>query len=162
MMLVVARGVEGLSRRSPPRLMAMAMSLTAVVAAMLIAATLSLKLGESALVTAASLAGASLALLIRPSEEAARGVALPYAVGVLGWCYVGAIELPPPSPPLVALIFIPLAPLALWAVSVGPVSRMSLRMRCVVGSLLVVGYLAAVGGWTWSSGAPAGGDYVQG
>jgi hypothetical protein len=136
--------------------------LTAVLAAVLIAATLSLKLGESAFITAAALAGASLALLIRPSEAAMRGVALPYAVGVGGWCYVGAIELPPPAAPLVPLVFIPLAPLVLWTVSTGPLSRRSVRTRSIVGILLVLGFVTVVGGWAWSSGGSSGDDYVQG
>jgi hypothetical protein len=142
--------------------LAAALPFTAVVAAVVIAATLSLKLGESALTTAAALAGAALALFLRPTEEALRGLALPTAIALGGWCYVGAIELPPPAPPLVALLFIPPAPLVLWAVSFAPFSRMQPHLRWVIGSLLFVGSLAAIAGWAWTTGGPAGDDFLQG
>jgi hypothetical protein len=148
--LLLARGVDGIARRTPPRLLAIAIACTALLAPMLIAALVSLKLSEAALVTAASLVGALAALFIRPDESAVRGLALPYAIAVGGWCYVSAIELPPPEPPVIELLVAPLAPLILWLVSVGPLAAKSLRLRWAIGLVLVLGYLAAIGTWTLS------------
>jgi len=74
-MSLLTCGLDGVSRRAPSRLVAFAMALTALIAAMLIAASLSLKLGEMALTTAASLAGVAGALFLRPDEAAVRGLA---------------------------------------------------------------------------------------
>ncbi|QDT54176.1 hypothetical protein Pan44_22030 [Caulifigura coniformis] len=156
---VLARGVDGVGRRNPPRLVSLSMAATALVAAMLIAACVSLKLGESALVTAAALAGSAAAVLIRPDETAVRGLALPYALAVGGWCYVCAIELPSPTPPLVALLFVPLAPLMLALVAAGPLANRSLTTRWIAGLLLVAGYLVGVGAWAWTSTETSDDEY---
>jgi len=156
---VLARGVDGVGRRSPPRLVSISLATTALVAAMLIAASVSLKLGESALMTAAALSGPVAALLIRPDEAAVRGLALPYALAVGGWCYVCAIELPAPTPPLLALLFVPFAPLVLGLISAGPLSRQSLRTRWAVGLLLLAGYLSGVGAWAWMSTETSDDEY---
>jgi hypothetical protein len=150
-MTSVVRGADGVTRRAPPGLVAVSMTLTAMASAALIAASLSLKLGESAFILGSSLCGAAAALVLRPDESAVRGLALPYAIAVGGWCYVSAIELPPPAPPLIGLLFVPCAPLVLWLVSLGPLARRNGRVRWSVGLLLVLAYLAAVGAWTWMS-----------
>jgi hypothetical protein len=158
---LLSRGIDGVVRRSPPRLVVLEMTLTALVAAMLIAASLSLTLSQSVLVAIAALAGASLALLIRPDDTAVRGLALPYAVAVGGYCYVSAIELPPPAPMLLGLLFLPMAPLVLWPISIGPVSRKSVWTRWCLGIVVLLGYLLAFGAWTWNSTESTSGDEYQ-
>jgi hypothetical protein len=157
---LLARGIDAVASRCPLRLVIASMSLTAWVAAMLIAASLSFTLAQSVVVTAAALAGASAALLFRPDERAVRAVALPYAVGIGGFCYVSAIELLPPAPMLIGLLFVPPAPLVLWLIATGPLAQKRPRVRWSVGLAVVVIYLLAVGAWTWSSTESTGDEYA--
>lgn len=160
-MSLLACGIEVASRRVPPRLMAFSIASSAALATLLIAASLSLKLGGAALMTTASLAGVTIALLIRPQEPAVRGLALPFAVAFGGWCYVSAIELPPPTPPLYALLFVPLAPLTLWIVAVGPLSRTGPRVRTIAGLVVVITSLVAVAAWAWLSTEKTDDEYAS-
>jgi len=153
---VVARLLDGLVRRSSPRLIALLMAGGSGLAAMLIAASLSLTIGEAALTTAAALTGTAIALSFRSDELSVRGLCLPYTLAVGGWCYVTAIEPPPPAPPLVALLFLPAAPLVVWLTAVGPVSRWSTRRRLVAAALLWLTCVAALSAWAWFS--TEGGD----
>lgn len=148
---LIARGTDAVTRRTSPRLVMLTLSGVSLLAAMLIAASLSLSLGEAALTTAAALSGTVAALWIRPDEAAVRGLSLPFAIVAGGWCYVTAIELPPPTPPLVALLFLPATPLVLWLTAVGPLSRLSARGRLLASTALVLAYLSGIGTWTWFS-----------
>lgn len=155
---VLARSLDSLIHRSSPRIIAVLMAGSAISAAMLIAAALSLSLGEATLTTAAALTGTAIALSFRSDEAAVRGLCLPYALGVGGWCYVTAIEPPPPEPPLLALLFIPAAPLVLWLTAVGPLSRWSPRCRLAVEWLLWLAGIAALSAWLLFGG-DSGSDY---
>lgn len=160
-MTCIARGTDAVTRRQPPRLVVLTMVGAALTAVALIAASLSLKLGESSLITAAALSGVGAALMIRPDESAIRGLTLSYALGVGGWCYVTAIEPTPPEQPLWALLFIPAAPLVLWLTAFGPLVTRSNRIRWMASTLLVAAYLAGVGAWTWFSTELETEDYTQ-
>jgi hypothetical protein len=155
---LVARGTDGVTRRNSPRLVTLTMAAVSLLTAMLIAASFSLSLGEAALTTAAAISGTAAAILIRPDEAAVRGLSLPFALTVGGWCYVTAIE---PAPPLVSLLFLPAAPLVLWLTAIGPLSRLSTRPRLVVSTLLLAAYLAAIGAWTWFSTEHVADEYSQ-
>ncbi|HUQ69972.1 MAG TPA: hypothetical protein VM165_10640 [Planctomycetaceae bacterium] len=146
---VVARLLDGLIRRSSPRVIALLMASGSIVAAMLIAVSLSLSVAEAALTTSAALMGTAVAMSFRSDEQAVRGLCLPYTLAVGGWCYVSAIESPPPAPPLVGLLFLPAAPLVIWFTAVGPVSRCSTRRRLIVDVLLWMTTAAAISAWVW-------------
>jgi len=157
-MALVARGTDGVTRRNSPRLVTLTMAVVSLLAAMLIAASFSLSLGEAALTTAAAISGTAAALLIRPDEPAVRGLSLPFTLTVGGWCYVTAIE---PAPPLVSLLFLPAAPLMLWLTAIGPLSRLSARTRLALSTTLVALYLGAVGAWAWFSTEHEADPYLQ-
>ncbi len=157
----IARGAESVARRQPARLMGLTVCITAVAASALIAASLSFRLGESALTTASALTGVALALLIRPDESAIRGLALPYAIGVGAWCYVAAIELPPPEPPIWGLMLIPAVPLTLWLTACGPPARMTAGRRSLASVVVVLASLAAIGTWVWFSTEQEADEYSQ-
>jgi hypothetical protein len=144
----VCRFSDPLVRRVWPRLIVTSMAAVSLVGALLISATFSLSVGEAALATAGALTGTAVALLFRPDEQAVRGLCLPYAIAVGGWCYVTAIE---PSPPLVSLLCLPATLLVLWFAAVGPISHWPARQRLIVSVLLLVLTLATIGGWTWFS-----------
>lgn len=146
-MTVIARGLDGVARRLPPRLVVIAMWGTSLAAAGAIAIAFSLKIGESELMTSASLFGVTAAILIRPDEMAVRGLALTFALAVGGWCYVVAVEPAPPTPPIWALLPISAAPLVLWMTAIGPLARKGAAVRWVVSTVLVVGVLGALVAW---------------
>ena len=154
---VIVRLLDGLVHHSSPRMIAWMMAGGSILAALLIAAALSLSVGEAALTTAAALTGTAAAMSFRSDEPMVRGLGLPYTLAVGGWCYVSAIEPPPPAPPLVGLLFLPAAPLVLWFTAIGPVSRWTTRRRLTVAWLLWLACVAALSAWTWfgtNSGEP--------
>jgi hypothetical protein len=144
----IHRLTDHLALRTSPRIMTISMAATALVAALLIAATFSLSVGESALMTAAALGGTAIALLLREDATVVRGLCLPYVLTISGWCYVATIE---PTPPLVPLLFLPAAPLVLWITAVGPISRWSSRGRWIISAFLLALTLLGIGAWTWFS-----------
>ena len=158
---VIARGTDSVARKQSPRLVSASLSTTAIVAGALIAASLSFRLGEAALVSAAALGGVTAALWIVPSEEALRGLALLYAIAVGGWCYVAAIEPPPPDPPIWGLMCLPATPLVLWLTAIGPVSRMKPAVRWAMSIAVVLAWLGGIGVWTWFATEQAPDEYSQ-
>lgn len=158
---VIARGLDGIARRLPPRLVILALWGTSLAAAGAIANAFSLKIGESALITSAALFGVTAAILIRTDEMAVRGLALTFVLAVVGWCYVVAVEPAPPTPPIWALLPIPAAPLVLWLTAIGPLSRKGAAIRWVVSTVLVAGALAALVAWAHFSTEDAGDEYSQ-
>lgn len=146
----VARLTEGVAQRTSPRLMVLSIAGVSLLAAILIAASFSLSVGEAALTTAAALTGTAAALSCRPDETAVRGLCLPYVLVVGGWCYVTAIE---PSPPLVAFLFLPASLLVFWLAAVGPLSRWTARRRLIACVLFLLTYLAGISAWAWSTTA---------
>ncbi len=143
---MVHRLTDHLTQRTPPRMIVLSMAATSLGAALLIAATFSLSVGESALMTAAALSGTAVALLFQDNALAVRGLCLPFVLTVSGWCYVAAIE---PTPPLFPLLFLPAVPLVLWFTAVGPVSRWTSRARWITAALLLACTLVGFGAWTW-------------
>jgi hypothetical protein len=158
MVLTVATG--GLSHRVPSRLLALTLAVTALLVSALIAASLSLRLGEASLVTTAALSGALLGESLRPDSASLKALALPFAVGIGGWCYMAAIEQPPPAAPLYGLLAVAFAPLILWTIAIGPLSRSSPGKRWTIGLLLFAIWLAATGAWTWFSTETTGDEYA--
>jgi hypothetical protein len=153
----IARLTDGLTQRTSPRLMALAISAASLVAALLISAAFSLRIGEAALTTAAAFGGTALALLIWPDESAVRGLCLPFALTGCGWCYVTAIE---PSPPLVAILFLPATLLVPWLVAIGPTARWNPTRRWLAAALLFAAALIGVAAWVWFSTEDGGDEYA--
>jgi hypothetical protein len=115
-LLAIAALFEPLGRRLPATSVLGGMALTAVCLAVLCGALVSVMYGEMATIAAAALVGCWVGACILPQPAAARGITLAYAVAVGGWAWIGCIE---PRPPLLALMLVPAAPLALWTCAFG-------------------------------------------
>lgn len=119
----------------------------AAASALLITSEWSEMLGRSAALPAGALAGCGIAMLLTKSGAAPRGLALPYAVVVGGYAYVGFVY---PSPPLTPLLFAPLVPLVLWLCAWGPLARLTgvralaAQAVCVVVPLVIIGALVVM------------------
>jgi len=115
-LLAIAALVEPLGRRLPATSVLGGMALTAVCLAVFSGAMVSVMYGEMAMIAAAALVGCWVGACILPQASAARGMSLAYAVAVGGWAWIGCIE---PQRPLVPLMLVPVAPLALWSCAFG-------------------------------------------
>jgi hypothetical protein len=89
--------------------------------AVLMAASVSVTLAQPAGAAAAALAGCWGTAYLWPDVLRGRALCLAYAVIIGGWAFIGCIE---PQQPLVGLLLAPLAPLALWCCTVGPLARL--------------------------------------
>ena len=88
--------------------------------AMTIAATVSVRLGQVGGIAAAAMAGCGAASFFYSSRFMARGLIPVFTIVVGGLALVGCVE---PERPLVGLLLMPAAPLALWACACGPLAR---------------------------------------
>lgn len=112
--------------------------------------------GMLAALPAGALAGCGAAALFVRELPDWRSIVLPYVIVVLGYAYTGAVY---PSEPQWLLVLVPIAPLALWICSVGPLGRMSgaravaVQAACVIVPLVTIAALllantsAADNGW---------------
>lgn len=121
-----------------PRTMLAYLALTAVGAAVLIAALVSVSYGRAAGLAAAALAGCWGAAFLSAKAVPSTGLALGFAVLVGGWAYVGCIE---PQRPLLALLLVPAAPLALWCCISGPLARQRGLVAIAIQTALVLAVL---------------------
>jgi hypothetical protein len=138
-----------LVERLPGRAFPFWLMFAAATTSCLVMAEVSETFGELAALPAGALAGCGLAALMRRDDEIDwRGIALPYAVVVGGWAYVGAIY---PTTPIWPLIAAPAAPLALWLCVSRPVARLrgaaglAVQAACVLIPLLIVAVLLLAG-----------------
>jgi hypothetical protein len=97
-------------------------------------------LGETFIILAAlpagALAGCGVAALFAREAPDWRGLVLPYALVATGYAYTGAVY--PPDPQWLMLL-VPIAPLALWFCSVGPLARLTgVRATLVQAALVIV------------------------
>jgi hypothetical protein len=145
---MVSRGIELTIPRAPSRLVGAALSGVSGFAALLIAALVSGRIGNPALVAASALTGACVGVSISERPRAVAGLTFPFALVFGGWCYIAAIE---PAPPIPALLFIPAAPLALWLIAVGPAARWGVVKRSATATVLVAMVLGGLASWAWVS-----------
>jgi hypothetical protein len=121
-MIVLAAAVEALPDRlcRPP--LVTLLSATAGGAMVALVASVSFKFGQLAGLAAGALAGCAIACARRELSPAiVRGLAPVAAMLIVGLAYIGCIE---PEPPILAMLLLPAAPLALWLCAVGPLARL--------------------------------------
>jgi hypothetical protein len=112
--------LEPLSIRVPTPTWLMSLVITASFTAALIAGFVSLTYGNVAVVPAAALAGCLIGgCFVRGAPV--QGLALPFAIVIGGWAFVGTVY---PQQPFYFLLGAPLAPAALWCGVSGPIARM--------------------------------------
>jgi hypothetical protein len=98
-------------------------------------------IGRSAALPAGALAGCGVAGLLSKSGPSLRPLALPYAVMVGCYAYVGYVY---PQPPLTPIAVLPFAPVALWICTRGPLGRLTgsraavAQCACVLIPLVVI------------------------
>jgi hypothetical protein len=143
---VLAILLELLARRFSAVAIASQLALSAFCSAALIAALVSLTYGEPAIIAATALAGCAAGAWLYPQPALIRALALGYAITVGGWAFTGAIN---PRPPLFVLLITPLAPLALWTISIGPLARKRGATAIVLQTTAVLAVLALAGGLAW-------------
>ncbi len=143
-MVLLSAALEALPDRlcGPPLIAILA--LVAGGAMVALAVAVSLKFGQLAGLIASGLAGCGLACLRRPnvSPAAVRGLIPPAVLLLVGVAYIGCIE---PDPPVVALLFIPAAPLTLWAFAAGPLARLQGR-SAIAAQVVAVAIPLAIAG----------------
>lgn len=124
-MVALAAALEALpDRLCRPTLVAL-LAATAGGVMVALAVSVSLKFGQLAGLTASAIVGCAIACLRREAGPAVvRGLAPVAALLLVGVAYAGCIE---PDPPVIPLLFIPAAPLALWLCAAGPLSRLQGR-----------------------------------
>jgi hypothetical protein len=100
--------------------------------------------GMLAALPAGALAGcAATSVFVRELPDW-RSIVLPCVIVVLGYAYTGAVY---PSEPQWLLLLVPIAPLALWICSVGPLARISgpravaVQAACVIVPLVTIAAL---------------------
>jgi hypothetical protein len=138
-MVLLSAALEALPDRlcGPPLIAILALVASGAMVA--VAVAVSVKFGQLAGLIASALAGCGLSCLRRPnvSPDAVRGLIPPAVLLLAGVAYVGCIE---PNPPVVALLFIPAVPLALWAFAAGPLSRLqgNAAMAAQIGTVAIL------------------------
>jgi hypothetical protein len=149
----VAMLLERLSARLPAGATPFWLTVAAAASSLLMMAEVSVTFAQLALLPAGALAGCAIASLLKTDADIWRGLALPYATLVGGYAYVAAIY---PTSPLWPLAAVPLAPVALWLVALGPLARLGgwkawlAQAVCVIVPLALVTAMLLFGG--------AGGD----
>jgi hypothetical protein len=138
-----------LANRLPGGALAFWLMLAAATSCVLVLSEVSETFGRLAALPAGALAGCAAAAILRKSDDVDwRGLALPYAVVVGGWAYVGAIY---PTTPVWPLVAVPLAPLALWICILTPLNRVRgiaglvVQAACVLVPLLIVAAVLLTG-----------------
>ena len=113
--------LEPLSRRPAGSLLMCVLTVSTLVVSLALAYFLSERFGMTSLVAAAALAGGGLGAL-RWSINAVRGLIPLYSILVGGLVLVGYVD-SVQSFPSHAMLLLPGAPLALWSITAGPLSR---------------------------------------
>jgi hypothetical protein len=113
------------------------LAMAAGTVAVLLVAEISMTFGQLGLAAAAGLGGAWAASCFSNSPVLARSVIPAFAVVTGGLAYIGCIGC---TPPLLALLLVPAAPLCLFAFAYGPLSR----LRGVAGGALQTAMVMAL------------------
>lgn len=147
--------LDPLPERLAGRLFLPLLAGAAACAALLVAASLSLTYGKLSAVAAAALVGSSVAARFDTGATLARGLVPAFGVIVGACAFVGCVY---PTPPMLGLLVAPAAPLALWACTFGPLSRLrGARAAAAQVGVVLVPLIAAVL-LAWLGEAPAA-DY---
>jgi hypothetical protein len=147
--VVVSVSLERLPARLPPGALPTWLAVVAASSSLLIMAEVSVTFAQLAALPAGALAGCTIAAVLKADAEVARGLALPYATLVGGYAYVAAIY---PTSPLWPLAAVPLAPLALWLATSGPLARLVgwkawlAQGVCVIVPLALLAAMLLLGG----------------
>jgi hypothetical protein len=132
----------GLVDALPPRLQSghllAAMMVTALAVALLVAAELSLVLGQLGGIVMAALAGCRLAGWRDPLATATRGLIPVFVILIGGVAFAAAIE---PEPPVWGLLLAAAAPLVLWGLAALPGARWSGVKAAMVQMVLMAAWL---------------------
>jgi hypothetical protein len=138
-LFLLAAALEPLARRVGPATLLAPLTYTSACVALLIAASISVTYGQTAVIAAAAMAGCWIAACLSRTASA-RGLGLVYSVVVGGWAFIGCIE---PRKPAVGLLLAAAAPLGLWCCVWGPLSRLRGRGASAVQTAVVLAVLAA-------------------
>ncbi len=109
--------------------------LATVTTSVLMLEQLSETFGVLAALPAGALAGCGVAALFARKAPDWRSLVLPYALLALGYAYTGAVY---PTDPQWLMLLVPIAPLALWCCSVGPLARLTGIRATVVQAAFVI------------------------
>lgn len=142
-LFLLAASLEPLAKRASASLLLGLVTFSAAASAALIGSQVSLTYGTGAMIAAAALAGCWIASLF-VAERSAAGLSLSYALVVGGWSFIGCMG---SRPRLMALMVAPLAPLALWCCTWGPLARLEGASAIVVPAAIVAAILAAASIW---------------
>jgi hypothetical protein len=127
--------------RLPGQLLPFWLLCAATAVSLLVLSDVSETFGRLAALPAGALTGCGIAAISRKTSIDWRSLALPYAVVVGGWAYVGAVY---PTSPLWLLLAVPAAPLALWICFLSPFDRLrgfaavAVQAACVLVPLFIV------------------------
>jgi hypothetical protein len=117
--------------------------------AILIAVTVSLRIGQVAGIAAAALLGCCVLPLRNQQAVAIRGLIPAFAVIVGGAAFAGSIE---PQPPKIGILLASASILGLWACAWGPLTRLRGVGDTAAECTFVLVPLAVVGAWALFSG----------
>lgn len=119
---VLACLLEGLASELPGPLLPALLWGTMTVAAVVLILSESLRFGQIALTAAAPFLGVTLIAALRRETNHLRGAGLLFAITSLGALMVGEVNSFSDVPPL-AYYLVPIAPLTLWLIAVGPLAH---------------------------------------
>jgi hypothetical protein len=136
--------LDALPQRLRGRRLLALLTIVAATGAVVLAAQISLKFGQLALVVAAALLGCTLGSLATQGASLARALLPSYSVTVGGLMLVGHLELFTPN---YVLLAVPLLPLALWLCAWGPLARIEGKPGVVLHFAVVLLPLAAAVAW---------------
>jgi hypothetical protein len=100
--------------------------------------------GVMAALPTGALAGCAIAAMVAKETPDWRSAVLPFVVFLVGYAYTGAVY---PTEPKWLMLLLPLAPLALWICTIGPLARLTglravtLQAACVIVPLVLVAAL---------------------
>lgn len=142
--VLVAAGLEPLTRRMSAAPLLLVLGLVLVCEAAILALSGSLRFAQIAGCGAAALMGLSLAAWFDRTGRPSAGIALPFAVLAAGMMHIGKVN-SFSDVPLISYLLPPLAPLALWAVILDCGPRSTGPRRLLLLSLPVLLSLVALG-----------------
>jgi hypothetical protein len=142
--VLISVGLTPLAPRMPAARLFVLLAVVLVCESVILALAGSLRFAQIAGCGAAALSGMSLAAYFQRNGRTAEGIALPFAVLAAGMMLIGRVN-SFSDVPLISYLLPPLAPLALWPLSAGPLAGTTAPRRWLLASLPVVLCLLAVG-----------------
>lgn len=118
--------------------------------AVLLAAEISMTFGQLGIIAAAALGGCWAAGCFAKAPLVARSVVPVFAAMAGGLAYVGCVGR---DPPLLALMLVATAPVALWVCAIGPLSRMRGASAGIVQTVIVIAPILAAITWAMLTNA---------